>query len=90
MEVEVEVEVKVEVEEEKEKKRREKKRKKGKKPSVPKPGNPEKYNRYPSRVIQLRGSRRPRHFDGRMGDGWVMGPKKVLRFCSKFFQMKFR
>ena len=87
MEVEVEVEVKVEVEEEKEKKRREKKRKKGKKPSVPKPGNPEKYNRYPSRVIQLRGSRRPRQFilmDGWMGDGWV-GPKKVLRFCSKFF-----
>ena len=71
MEVEVEVEVKVEVEEEKEKKRREKKRKKGKKPSVPKPGNPEKNNRYPSRVIQLRGSRRPRQLV--LTNGWMDG-----------------
>ena len=28
--------------------------------------------------------------DGWMGDGWVMGPKNVLRFRSKFVQMKFR
>ena len=49
----MEVVVKVELHkgEEKEKKRRQKK------PSVPKPGNPEKKMEYKSRVIQLRGSR---------------------------------
>ena len=57
--VEVEVVIKVEVHKgedwggkrEKEKNRRQKK------PSVPKPGNPEKKMEYKSRVIQLRGSR---------------------------------
>ena len=48
MEVEVKVEIGVEVEE---KKRRQKK------PSVPRPGNPEKKMEYRSRVIQLRSSR---------------------------------
>ena len=61
MEVEVEVEVligvEVEVEVEVDEEEKDKKRKRQKKPSVPKPGNPEKKMEYPSRVIQLRGSR---------------------------------
>ena len=44
-------------EEEKEKTRKREKIIRQKKPSVPKPGNPEKNLEYTSRVIQLRGSR---------------------------------
>ena len=80
VEVKVVVEVEVHPGEEKEKKRRQKK------PSVPKPGNPEKNMEYKRQVIQLRGSRPqgPLVVTDGGGGGWV--PKRFSDFAEILFR----